>query len=105
VPPQYSGEITTREAFDHKRQEQPFTLWREAASDIAAVLYLAEEAPSRWRMLASHLYDIRRREAISAPEHDTSPWIRGMLNSPQESLMSQNNLFEAAFTLRVKLQP
>lgn len=105
VPPQYSRQITTIEAFILKRQEEPFTLWREAASDIAAVLYLAEEAPSCWRILVSHLYDIRRREASSAPEHDTSAWILGMLNSTQEPLVSQSNLFEAAFTLRVKLQP
>lgn len=78
--------------------------WTEALADIASILYLKQAEPVRWRHFATGIADMRHDLAAQWPEHDTSPWLRKLIASNAVTAKGEN-IFDAAFRLRLQLQP
>lgn len=78
--------------------------WTEALADIASILYLKKAEPVRWRHFAIGIANMRHDLAAQWPEHDTSPWLRKLIASNAASGKDEN-MFDAAFRLRLQLQP
>lgn len=78
--------------------------WTEALADIASILYLKKAEPARWRYFANGIANMRHDLAAQWPEHDTSPWLRKLIASDAVTAKDEN-IFDAAFRLRLELQP
>jgi hypothetical protein len=105
VPPEYAALVTSTDAFLREQRRVPVVRWGEAASDIAALLYLKRTAPARWKPLARRLARIRRERRKFDPEHDTSAWIAALLRQNSDSSPIEAPLFERALLLRSALRP
>ena len=78
--------------------------WGEALADIASVLYLKRAAPDQWQSFAQAILTMRHNLAAKWPSHDTSPWLKKLLATPEDPPLQQS-CFEAAFHLRRLLRP
>jgi hypothetical protein len=78
--------------------------WGEALADIASVLYLRRTAPEQWLGFTQAIIAMRHGLASKWPSHDTSAWLKKLIDTREEA-PQQLSCFEAAFELRRSLRP
>lgn len=104
LPPDVSPEGMTLQGYLGVVKSGAVETWGEALADIASALYVKQVAPDRWRSFTRSIIAMRRDLAEKWPSHDTSPWLRQLLDAPAATL-NVANCFESAFQLRRELRP
>lgn len=104
LPPGIKGEGMTLQGYLGVVKSGAIETWGEALADIASVLYLRRTAPGQWMNFTQAIIAMRHGLAAKWPSHDTSPWLRKLLTTADET-PAQASCFEAAFPLRRSLRP
>ena len=104
LPPGYPYEGMNVQGYLSVVRSGAVEAWGEAFADIAALLYLQQQEPERWRQLAAQLLALRGERAKLDPEHDTSPWLRKFI-AGQPSMAPGQTIYERAFQLRRLYRP
>jgi hypothetical protein len=104
LPPGFAREPVTIQGYMSVTHSGAMETWGEALADVASILYFRQAVPDRWRQFANRLAFMRSNLAGKWPEHDTSPWLRKIIDAGAVKAASLS-LFEAAFQLRRQYGP
>lgn len=99
LPPGIAAQGMTIQGYVSAQRAGSLELWGEVLADIAAVLWLQQAVPAEWRRFAGELARLREELAARNPSHQTTAWLRAMLEADARK-EDGGTLFDAAMHLR-----
>jgi hypothetical protein len=104
LPPGLPVEGMTVQGYVSAQRAGALELWGEALSDVAAVLWMLQTAPTDWKRFALALAQLREELAPRNPSHLTVPWLHALL-AAEPHMQGDKSIFDAAIRLRTRFRP